>query len=137
LLDDLLEHFRERGLVQARGKQRSDSPHIQAAARHLNRRECGDATMRYALQSLVARVPQWVQEHVPQDWYDRYGPRFDPYRFPKTDSARQRLILQMGQDGQQLLPWVQQFPLIAFAPVPLMATERTVSGFILQGLLCA
>jgi transposase len=106
LLDDLLARFRERGLVQARGKQRSDSTHIQAAARNLNRLECVGETMRHALQSLVALVPQWVQEHVPQDWYDRYGPRFDQYRFPKTESARQRLILQIGQDGQQLLQWV-------------------------------
>src|SRR2546426_8802504 len=32
LLDDLLERFRERGLLKERGKQRSDSTHIQAAA---------------------------------------------------------------------------------------------------------
>ena len=105
LLDDLLARFRERGLVQARAAA-SDSTHIQAAARNLNRLECVGETMRHALQSLVALVPQWVQEHVPQDWYDRYGPRFDQYRFPKTESARQRLILQIGQDGQQLLQWV-------------------------------
>ena len=89
LLDDLLERFRERGLLKARGKQRSDSTHIQAAARNLNRLECVGETMRHALQSLVDIAPQWLQERVPQDWYDRYGPRFDQYRFPKTESARQ------------------------------------------------
>ena len=68
LLDALLERFRERGLLQARGKPRSDSTHMQAAARHLNRLECVGETMRHALQSLVDIAPQWLQERVPQDW---------------------------------------------------------------------
>jgi transposase len=46
LLDDLLERFRTRGLLKARGKQRTDSTHIQAAARTLNRLECVGETMR-------------------------------------------------------------------------------------------
>ncbi len=41
LLDELLERFRDRGLVKERGKQRTDSTHIQAAVRNLNRLECG------------------------------------------------------------------------------------------------
>jgi hypothetical protein len=40
LLDDLLERFRERGLLKERGKQRTDSTHIKAAARNLNRMVC-------------------------------------------------------------------------------------------------
>jgi len=105
-LDDLLERFRERGLLQARGKQRSDSTHIQAAARNLNRLECVGETMRHALHSLVEIAPQWLQERVPQDWYDRYGPHCVQYRFPTTESARQRLILHIGQDGRHWLQWV-------------------------------
>jgi transposase len=105
-LDDWLERFRERGVLQARGQPRSDSTHIQAAARNLNRLECGGETMRQALQSLVAIVPQWLQEHVPQEWSERYGPRFAQYRLPTTESARQRLILPIGQDGRHLWHWV-------------------------------
>ena len=37
LLDTLLIRFRERGLLKARGKQRTDSTHVQAAVRTLNR----------------------------------------------------------------------------------------------------
>jgi len=106
LLDDLLERFRARGLLKARGKQRTDSTHIQAAARNLNRLECVGETMRHALNSLTDIAPQWVQERVPPEWYGRYGPRFDQYRFPKTDSGRQSLTLQIGQDGRQLLHWI-------------------------------
>jgi transposase len=46
LLDELLEQFREHGLLKERGKQRSDSIHIQAAVRNLNRLECVGETMR-------------------------------------------------------------------------------------------
>jgi len=106
LLDDLLARFRERGLLKERGKQRSDSTHIQAAARNLNRLECVGETLRHTLKSLAGIAPQWVQARVPQQWYDRYGPRFEQYRLPKTESARQRLTLQVGQDGRQLLHWV-------------------------------
>jgi transposase len=106
LLDDLLERFRERGLLKERGKQRTDSTHIQAAARNLNRLECVGETIRQALNSLADIAPQWVQDRVPQEWYARYGSRFEQYRLPKTDSARQSLTLQIGQDGRQLLHWV-------------------------------
>src|SRR5215470_3620819 len=106
LLDDLLERFRERGLLKERGKQRTDSTHIQAAARNLNRLECVGETLRHALNSLAESAPQWLQAHIPQDWYERYGSRFEQYRLPTTESARQRLTLQIGQDGRQLLHWV-------------------------------
>ena len=105
-LDDLLERFRERGLLKERGKQRTDSTHIQAAARNLNRLECVGETLRHALTSLAEIAPPGLQAPIPQDWYARYGPRFEPYRLPTTKSARQRLPLQIGQDGRQLFPWV-------------------------------
>jgi transposase len=106
LLDALLERFRERGLLRERGKQRTDSTHIQAAARNLNRLECVGETMRYALNSLAEMAPQWVQAQVPSEWYERYGPRFEQYRLPQTERERQHLALQIGQDGRRLLRWV-------------------------------
>jgi transposase len=106
LLDALLARFRERGLLRERGKQRTDSTHIQAAARNLNRLECVGETMRYALHSLAEMAPQWVQAQVPYEWYERYGPRFEQYRLPQTESERQHLALHIGQDGRRLLLWV-------------------------------
>jgi transposase len=106
LLDDRLARFRARGLVQERSKPRSDSTHIQAAARNLNRLACVGETIRHPFNSLADIAPQWVEAHVPQEWYDRYGPRFAQYRLPKTESVRQRLTRQVGQDGRQLLHWI-------------------------------
>jgi len=70
-LDARLERFRERGLLKARGKQRTDSTHIQAAARHLSRLACVGETLRQALQCLAEIAPQWLQAHGPPDWYAR------------------------------------------------------------------
>jgi transposase len=106
LLDELLERFRDRGLVKERGKQRTDSTHIQAAVRNLNRLECVGETLRHALNSLTEIAPQWLKAHAPQEWYERYGPRFEQYRLPKTEKERESLAIQVGQDGQQLLAWV-------------------------------
>src|SRR3990172_189171 len=105
LLDELLERFRGRGLLKARGKQRTDSTHIQAAIRNLNRLELVGETMRHALNSLAVSSPAWLKDHVPQAWYERYGPRFEQSRLPKTEAERDNLALQIGQDGRLLLTW--------------------------------
>lgn len=44
-----------------RGQQRSDSTHILAAVRTMTRLECVGETLRYALNTLSALCPDWVQ----------------------------------------------------------------------------
>ncbi len=46
-----------------------------------------------------------MKAHVPSEWYERYGPRFEQWRLPKTETEREKLALQIGQDGRQLLLW--------------------------------
>lgn len=106
LLDELLDRFHERGLLKQRGRQRTDSTHIQAAVRNLNRLECVGETMRYALNNLANTAAQWVKDRAPREWYERYGPRFTQYRLPKTESGRENLANQIGWDGHQLLTWI-------------------------------
>jgi transposase len=106
LLDLLLERFRERGLLKARGKQRSDSTHVQAVIRNLNRLELVGETMRQALNTLAVSSPTWLKAQVPHEWYERYGLRFEQWRLPKTEIERDNLALQIGQDGRQLMLWV-------------------------------
>ena len=48
LLDSLLQRLQEQGLVKARGRQRTDSTHVLAAVRTLNRLERVGETMRPA-----------------------------------------------------------------------------------------
>ena len=102
-LDTILHHFRDAGLLRSRGQQRTDSTHVLAAVRGLSRIECVGETMRATLNALATAAPAWLRAHIPTDWFDRYGPRFDSYRFPKDAAARQVIAEQIGTDGCQLL----------------------------------
>ena len=53
LLDTLLKQFKERGWLKERGKQRTDSTHVLAAIRNLNRLEGVGETLRAALNDLA------------------------------------------------------------------------------------
>jgi len=107
-LTTLLTISRERGWLKERGKQRTDSTHIEAAIRNLNRIECVGETLRAALNSLAVVVPDWLRMQVPQEWYNRYAMRMEEFRLPKEASKRQALVEQIGQDGWELLNWIYE-----------------------------
>jgi transposase len=88
LLTQLLAHFVERGLLKARGKQRTDSTHIVAAVRELNRLEIVGETLHHTVNVLAQLVPDWLRDHVTPEWFLRYGPRVSDYRLPKGQSDR-------------------------------------------------
>ena len=83
LLKVLLEQCEQRGWLKARGKQRTDSTHVLAAIRNINRLECAGETLRAALNSLAVLAPDWLRAQVPTDWYDRYASRIEDYQMPK------------------------------------------------------
>jgi transposase len=88
LLDTLLARARERGLLKARGRQRTNSTHVLAAIRVLNRLGLVGETLRHALNSLVVVAPEWLRTQVPLEWFDRYGSRIENYRLPQTEAGR-------------------------------------------------
>jgi transposase len=121
LLDTLLAQLRERGLLKPRGRQRTDSTHVLAAIRVLNRLERVGETLRHALNSLAVVAPAWLRAQVPPEWFDRYGTRIENYQLPKADAARQALAATIGADGRQLLqavetatdlPWLREVPAV-------------------------
>ena len=67
LLDKMLEQFKAKGWLKARGKQRTDSTHILAATRTLNRLEFIGETLRAALNELATVAPDWLQSWVPEE----------------------------------------------------------------------
>lgn len=103
LFDTLLACLTAHGLVKARGRQRTDSTHVLAAIRVLNRLECVGETLRHALNVLATAAPAWLRGWVPPAWGDRYGPRFQEYRLPKGQAERAALAAQIGADGRHLL----------------------------------
>jgi transposase len=120
-LNTWLSQLRARGLLKARGRQRTDSTHVLAAIRVLNRLELVGATLRHALNSLAVVAPDWLRALVPPEWFDRYGTRVGHDHLPNTTAAREALAATIGADGRQLLqaveaatdrPWRQQVPAV-------------------------
>src|SRR5215831_13760102 len=103
LLDTFLTACKARGWIKARGTQRTDSTHVLAAIRSLHRVECVLEALHWALNQLSAADSAWVRQHVPLEWYARYGLRAEGARLPKDASKRDALARQIGVDGSQLL----------------------------------
>lgn len=103
LFERMLALFKERNLLKAGGRQRTDSTHVIASVRELNRLELVGETLHHALNVLVQVDPVWLKGHITPVWFERYSDRFSNYRLPKSKAKRQALAQQIGQDGWALL----------------------------------
>jgi len=121
LLDTLLTRCQELGLLKKRGRQRTDSTHVLAAVRVLNRLERVGETLRAALNALAVVAPEWLQALAPAEWYERYGGRVENYDLPKSEKERQELAATIAIDGQALLTamdadkeqsWLREIPAV-------------------------
>jgi len=122
VLDLLLDRLKELGLVKAGGRQRTDSTHVLARIRGLNRLELAGETVRAALEALAAAVPDWLAGVIDESWQQVYGQRIDQIRLPTSETARGKLAVQYGKDGYHLLEaasapgapdWLRQLPAVA------------------------
>jgi transposase len=71
LFETLLTCFKQRGLIKAGGRQRTDATHVLAAVRAINRVVCVGETMRAALNMLAEIAPEWLRSFAPDEWYER------------------------------------------------------------------
>src|SRR5262252_5580533 len=99
LLDKLLERCQALGLLKARGQQRTDSTHVLATIRGLNRLELVAETLRAALNAVATVAPDWLQAITPLAWYARYSRRIEESRLPKDTAAREAYAQTVGEDG--------------------------------------
>src|SRR3954468_7047570 len=65
LLARMLDVAHEAGLIKARGRQRTDSTHVLAAVRALNRLELVAETLRAALNAIAGVAPDWLRALAP------------------------------------------------------------------------
>lgn len=121
VLEAVLGRLSGAGLLRAGRRQRTDSTHVLAAVRTLNRMEFAGETLRAALEALAAAAPGWLAPLIDSGWADRYGARIDSYRFPKGEDARRQWAEQVGRDGFTLLDaigaarapaWLRQIPAV-------------------------
>jgi transposase len=121
LLEVMLTQFKAAGYLKVRGRQRTDSTHVLAAVRHLNRLELVGEAMRNALNTLAVAAPSWLKTQLRADWLESYGTPLDDYRLPKGRAAREALAAQIGEDGRALLMaiyisdaprWLREIPAV-------------------------
>jgi hypothetical protein len=120
LLEKLLERCRALGWLKARGVQRTDSTHVLAAIRVLNRLELVAETLRAALNAVATVAPAWLQAVTPLAWYERYSRRIEESRLPKDTADREAYAHTIGEDGFRFLDLLES----AEAPAELHALPR-------------
>ena len=103
LLNQRLQRCQGQGLLKSRGQQRTDSTHVLAAIRTLNRLELVGETLRAALNALAREAPEWLQRVAPLAWYERYAKRIEDARLPREQSKREVYAQIIGEDGFTLL----------------------------------
>ena len=103
LLDAVLEVAAGHRLLKAGGRQRTDSTHVLAAARALNRIECVHETLRHTLEVLALAAPEWLLSQALPHWARAYERRAFDERLPRTAARRAAWVQQIGEDGHHLL----------------------------------
>jgi transposase len=103
LLDAMLERCKAAGYLKARGRQRSDSTHVLASVRALNRLVLVGETVRHTLKVLAVSAPSGLKAQLQPVWIERYEKRMDEHHLPKGKEQRLRMASQIGADGRQLL----------------------------------
>ena len=103
LLAGVLDAARADGLLKARGRQRTDSTHVLAAIRALNRLELVGETLRATLNDIAVAAPNWLRALAPPEWHERYDRRVEDMRLPEVGPKRDAYVVQVGTDGLRLL----------------------------------
>jgi transposase len=121
LLDAMLAVFKEQGWLKQRQRQRTDSTHVLAKVRAINRLMCVGEAMRFALNSLAVAASEWLLAHSDPEWLDRYGHRIEESRLPQSQEERQAVAELIGRDGSHLLAdiyaadapaWLRELPAV-------------------------
>lgn len=127
LFEAMLTCLKQRGLIKAGGRQRTDATHVLASVRAINRVVCVGETMRATLNTLAEVAPEWVRSFAPDEWYERYEHRVEEYRLPKEQAKRTALAETIGADGYRLLDAIYRTPELHWlAHVPAVEILRRV-----------
>jgi transposase len=124
-LDVLLEACQRHGWLAGGGRQRTDSTHVLARVRRLNRIDVVGATLRAARNVLAVAAPDWLQQHSVPEWWERYALPCDVTRRAKSEAQMEVVALTVGQDGLSLLAaieaepqmlWLREIPAVQTRP---------------------
>nr|WP_246075214.1 hypothetical protein [Nonomuraea terrae] len=126
----------DKGLVKTGGKQRTDSTHVIAAVRDLNRLEMAGECVRAGLEALSAAAPGWVEQVLEVGgWTGRYRARVGFWQLPTSETKRAELARAYGADGYALVSavyapfcpaWLRQLPAVQALRVMLIQNSARV-----------
>ncbi len=115
MLDVMLDRLKAAGLVKAGGRQRTDSTHVIAAVRRLNRIETVGETLRAALEAIARISPSWIVPLLEVGWDERYGRKVETCRLlSRKNASAQVLADQIGADGCKLMTAIDADPTAAW-----------------------
>jgi IS5 family transposase len=128
LLSLMLQRLKAAGLVKAGGRQRTDSTHVIACVRRLNRIESVGEGLRAALEAIAATSPDWIVPLLREGWDERYGRKVETARLlSRKNASAQALADQIGADGQALLAAIDADPAAAWInELPEITVLRTL-----------
>ncbi len=124
LFDLLLAQLKETGLLQDRGKMRTDSTHVLAVVERLSQLELVTESVRLALRALEALAPDWVRHTVTAEFGAPYATRQSEYKLSESEVAQR--LAQAGQDGFWLVAQVEQHEPVWARTVSEVAVLRQV-----------
>src|SRR5947209_614619 len=99
LLDAMLAVFKEQGWLKQRQRQRTDSTHILAKIRAINRLMCVGEALRFALNSLAVVAGDWLLAHSEEEWLYRYDHPVEQARLRARRTEPQALAEVIGRVG--------------------------------------
>lgn len=115
VLELMLDRLKASGLVRAGGRQRTDSTHVIAGVRRLNRIETVGETLRAALEAVARISPGWIVPLLEAGWDERYGRKVETCRLlSRKNASAQALADQIGADGGKLLAAIDADPVAAW-----------------------
>lgn len=127
LFEQPLARMKTLGMVKEGGQQRTDSTHVLAAVRTLNRLELVGETLRHTLNQIALVDGEWLSSWVPGEWFERYGSRIEEGKLPHSESKRKALVRTMGEDGARLLTALYQESKVDYLPhLPAVEVLRQV-----------
>jgi len=126
LLEIVLDRLKAAGLIRPGQAVRTDSTHVLAAVRALNRVEHAGETLRAALEEIAGIWPQWIVPLLDPGWDLRYGRKVETGRLigrGRSKTTLEKLAAQIGTDGAALLAaidadrsagWMNELPQVRY-----------------------
>ena len=106
VFERLLAYLRDRGLVKAGGRQRTDATHILGAVKQISDVEVMREAVRVSLSALVSNDAKWMMRCIPASFTPNYHRTISNYRMSKQEL--EMFIQQTGEEARWLLDQIAQ-----------------------------